>query len=193
MPSKRQSSDKDAVLMDFHALATLYASGKVKPSEVVNINLPSGRFLHNPAKKTVKDASRWATQQVDNAKAASSDWLDGVMHPSRDPIAAGIAAAGKWEDKVKKAITDKRFEKGLRKSSLSEIQQIATAVGTGGYETGVEARRQKVQRVVQELQPLVQAASDSIQAIPDTTDADRIKRLTEARRLMIEVGKRRAG
>jgi hypothetical protein len=96
-------------------------------------------------------------------------------------------------DKLKKAIAEKRFEKNLRKSSLSEIQTIAAAVGTGGYETGVEARRSKVTRVVNELQPLVQAASDAIQAIPDTTDADRIKRLTEARRLMIEVGKRRAG
>lgn len=183
----------DSTIKDFHALADAYTTGKVRPEDMVNVTLPSGRFLHNPAKRRVKDSSRWASQQVDNAVASAADWLSGVQNPARDPIAAAIDSKAKWANRLQAAISADSFAKGLRKSSLSEIQSIAAAVGPEGFSRGLEARRAKVARVVGELQPLSQAVSDAIQALPDATDADRAKRLAEARRLMLELGKRRKG
>jgi len=183
----------DSTIRDFHALADLYTSGRAPPGGVVNVNLPSGRYLHNPAKRRVKDASRWTSQQIENAKSAAADWLSGVQNPARDPIAAAIDAKMKWQNRLQAAITDDRFVKGLRKSSLSEIQAVAAAVGPEGFSRGIEARAAKIARVNAELQPLSQAVSDAIQALPDATDSDRAKRLTEARRLMLELGKRRRG
>jgi len=153
--------------------------------------ITEGILPGNPVTKKVKDATRWAAQQVDNAKAASRDWLDGVNNPSRDPIESAKAAKDKWADRLQQAIKDGKWEKGLAKSSAAEIKEVANAVGTSHYETGVEARRKKVSRVVTELQPLAQDVSNAIQALPDKTDADREKRLTTARKLMIEVGKKR--
>jgi len=169
----------------FNALADMYVQGQ-DPKAL-------GIIPANPVTKKVKSADRWAKQQVDNAKAASTDWLDGVQNPSRDPIEAAKAAKDKWADRLTAAMKAGKWEKGLGKSSAAEIKEIANAVGTSHYETGIEARRKKVARVVTELQPLAQAVSDTIQAMPDKTDADREKRLTQARKLMLEVGAKRRG
>ena len=71
--------------------------------------------------KRVKSADRWASQQINNAKAGSADWLDGIKNPSRDPIAAAIAAEGKYEEAMKKVLAEKRHVKGLQGKTLSDI------------------------------------------------------------------------
>ena len=147
----------------------------------------------NPVTKKVKSADRWAKQQVANAEASGDDWLDGVRNPSRDPIEAAIAAEDKWENRLQQAIKDKKWAKNLAKSSHAEIVEVAEALGTGVFTGSFAPRAKKIKRVVDELQPLVQAASDTIQAMSDKTDADREKRLLTARKLMIAVGKKRAG
>jgi len=169
----------------FNALAEMYQQGQ-DPKAL-------GIIPANPVTKKVKAADRWAKQQIDNAVAAADDWLDGVKNPSRNPIEAAIAAEKKWEDRLGTAIKEKRWAGGLKKSSPAEIIDVATKVGTGHYSTGVSARDVKIRRVVGELQPLAQAVSDTIQNMADGTDAEREKRLTSARKLMIELGKKRRG
>jgi len=176
--------EKDPVAF-FHALADMYVAGQ-DPKEL-------GIVPGNPVTRKVKSATRWADQQIKNAQAAADDWLDGVKNPARNPIEAALAAKGKFVDRLNKAIAEGKWEKGLAKSSQAEIIEIATKVGTGAYSTGVGARETKIKRVIGELQPLVQAVSDSIQAMPEATDADREKRLLSARKLMLEVGKKRRG
>lgn len=183
--SKRKWEEE--FLKDFDYAIEANRQGK----DLTGATLPSGRLLHNPAKRTVKSSTRWASQMVDNAKAASTDWLDGVRNPSRDPVEAAKDAIPKWEDRVQDAIKKGKMKKGLDKTSKAEIVSIAEKVGTGTFETGIEARRGKVERVVGELQPLVQALSDSIQAMADKTDADREKRLLAARKGMLAIGEKR--
>jgi len=169
----------------FRTLADLRAHG-IDPLE-------EGIVPSNPVTKKVKSADRWAKQQVETAVASAGKWLDGVNNPSRSPIAAGIEAEGKYADKVQQAIKEGRRVKGLQKSSDAEIIAVANRLGSGVYSSGVEARSAKVARVVNELQPLAQSVSDAIQGMSDKTDADREKRLLSARKLMIEVGKKRRG
>jgi len=169
----------------FRSLCELREQGKDPITEGI---LPG-----NPVTKTVKSADRWASQQISNAAAAGDDWLDGVKNPSRNPIESAIAAKDKFVDRLNAAIKDGKWEKNLAKSSLAEIVEVATKVGTGAYTTGVTARETKIRKRVAELQPLVQSVSNTIQAMPDKTDADREKRLVNARKLMIDVGKKRAG
>ena len=179
-----EAVEKDPIAV-FHQLADLAVAG-VDPVE-------SGLIPGNPVTKTVKSADRWAKQQVENAEASGDDWLDGVKNPSRDPIEAAIAAEEKWEDRLAQAIKDKKWSKNLKKSSHAEIVEIVDALGTGVYTNAFSPRAKKIRRVVGELQPLVQAASNTIQGMPEKTDAEREKRLLTARKLMIEVGKKRAG
>jgi hypothetical protein len=152
-----------------------------------------GLIPGNPVTKKVKDATRWAKQQVDNAVAARDDWLDGVKNPSRNPIEAALAANDKRIDRLQQSITSKKWEKNMAKVSPADIIEVATKLGSGVYSAGVEARTSKIQKRVNELQPLVQDVSNTIQSMSDKTDGDREKRLLSARKLMLEVGKKRAG
>jgi hypothetical protein len=183
-PRLKELLDKDPVAF-FNALAEMYQSGQDPKAMGI---IPS-----NPVTKKVKSPDRWAKQQIDNAVAAASDWLDGVKNPSRNPIEAALDKEKKWEDRLQTAIKDKKWSKNLKKVSPSDIVAVAEKLGTGVYSSGVSAREDKIKKRVSELQPLVQAVSDTIQAMPDDTDANREKRLISARKLMIEVGKKRAG
>ena len=183
-PKLKELLDKDPIAF-FNAVADMRLEGRDPVEEGI---LPG-----NPVTKKVKSPDRWAAQQIANAEGAGDDWLDGVKNPSRDPIESALAANEKRIDRLKQSITDKKWEKNLAKSSHSEIVEVCEELGTGVYTSGVKARTKKINRVVRELHPLVQAASDTIQGMSDKTDADREKRLTAARKLMIEVGKKRAG
>ena len=183
-PKLQELLDKDPVAF-FHALAEMYQSGQDPKAMGI---IPS-----NPVTKKVKSPDRWAKQQVENAVAASKDWLDGVKNPSRNPIEAALDKKDKWVDRLTTAIKDDKWAKNLKKVSPSDIVAVAEKLGTRVYEDGVQARTDKINKRVGELQPLVQAVSDTIQAMPDKTDADREKRLISARKLMLEVGKKRAG
>jgi len=171
------------------ALFHMFAEMREKGTDPITEGVLPG----NPVTKKVKSVARWVEQQVKGAEDAGDAWLDGVKNPSRDPIASAIAAKDKYKNRLEQAIKDGKWEKNLAKSSHAEIVEVAEAVGTGAYTGGVTARKKKISRVVTELQPLVQSVSDAIQAMPDGTDAEREKRLTAARKLMLEVGKKRAG
>jgi hypothetical protein len=183
-PKLQELLDKDPVAF-FHALAEMYQSGQDPKAMGI---IPS-----NPVTKKVKSPDRWAKQQVENAVAASKDWLDGVKNPSRNPIEAALDKKDKWVDRLTTAIKDDKWAKNLKKVSPSDIVAVAEKLGTRVYEDGVTARTDKINKRVGELQPLVQAVSDTIQAMPDKSDSDREKRLISARKLMLEVGKKRAG
>ena len=183
-PRIRKLAQEDPVAL-FLSLAKMREQGKDPVAQGI---LPA-----NPVTKKVKDVTRWVKQQIENAEAAGDDWLDGVKNPSRDPIAAALAANDKRIDRLQKSIKDKKWEKNLAKSSHAEIVEVAEKVGTGKYTGGVRARETKIKRIVNELHPLVQSVSDAIQAMPDKTDANREARLVAARKLMIAVGEKRAG
>ena len=183
-PRIRELAVTDPIAL-YSMLAEMRRQGKDPITEGI---LPS-----NPVTKKVKDVTRWVDQQVKGAEDSGDAWLEGVKNPSRDPIAAAIAAKDKYKDRLEQAIKDGKWEKNLAKSSHAEIVKVAEAVGTGAYTGGVTARKEKIARVVRELQPLVQSVSDAIQAMPDKTDANREARLIAARKLMIQVGKDRAG
>jgi len=155
--------------------------------------ITEGILPGNPVTKKVKDATRWAEQQIKNAKDAADDWLSGVKNPSRNPIEAALAANDKRIDRLNESIKNKKWEKNLGRATLADITTVCDKLGSSVFSAGVEARTMKINKRVGELQPLAQDVSNTIQAMPDKTDADREKRLTAARKLMIAVGVRRAG
>lgn len=147
----------------------------------------------NPVTKKVVSATRWAAKLIENASRSGDAWLAGVAAPSRNPIDAALASKDKYYDKLDEAKKIGKWEKNTAKVTAAEIIATAQALGTRVYTDGVAARTPKINKRVGELQPLVQAVSDSIQTMPDKTDANREARLLAARKLMLEVGKKRAG
>jgi len=169
----------------FHILAELRSQG-IEPKEI-------GLVPGNPVTKKVPSGEKMATKLVNRVSVAAEDWVAGIKSPSRDPIEAALAAKDKFVDRLNTAIKEGRWEGGLKKTSHAEIVKVVDKLGSKVFTDGVSAREDKIKRVFGELQPLFQSVSDTIQAMPDKTDADREKRLLTARKLMLEVGKKRRG
>jgi hypothetical protein len=190
-PAPKKESTWESIKRDFEALLEAYTNRGINPDDVVNVSLPSGRFLHNPAKKKVISPERWAAKQIGNATRGADNWLEGVKNPSRDPPSAALDAKDKWVDRLQAAIKAGKWEKRLKKVSHADIVAVAEKVGPEGFRRGIESREDKIKKVVGELQPMFQAVSDTIQAMDNKTDADREKRLIAARKLMLELGQKR--
>ena len=169
----------------FHLLVELRSQG-IDPKEV-------GVVPGNPVTKKVPSGAKMAEKLVKRASVAGDDWVEGIKNPSRDPIEAALAAKDKFIDRLTAALKAGKWDAGLKRTSHAEIVKVVEALGSTVYTSGVEARKAKITKVFNELQPLFQSVSDTIQAMPDKTDADREKRLLMARKLMLEIGKKRAG
>jgi len=174
------------------AFNTLVAAMQANPEMAAKV---MGEKQGNPVTlgSPVISAEDWADKQVKNASAASGTWLKNVKRPRRNPISAALAASAKRENAVKDSLATKKWDKAMSKVDEAAMYATIDKRGESAFRAGVEDRAAKVLARVKELQPLVTAVSTTIQNMPDATDADREKRLLSARRLMIEVGKKRLG
>jgi hypothetical protein len=143
--------------------------------------------------EAVISAAKWAEKQIRNATNAGQDWLDGVLHPSRDPVAAAIKAAPKYKARMAESLAQDKWVKSMAKVDSSSIAGVAQRVGAAGYAAGIAARVEKITRVVAELQPKVSALRAQILNMPDGTDQERENRMLAAKRGMQAIGKQRRG
>lgn len=150
--------------------------------------LPSGRYLHNPAKKTVKSGDAMATKLITNAVAGSAGWVEATLNPSRDPIDAAIGAEAKHKANTERALREGRFKKGLMTVDKSAMRDTITKVGGGALAAGVQARESKIRKKFNELQPKLQSLSDTIQSMPNDNDAANEARVVAAVRGMRKIG-----
>jgi len=135
----------------------------------------------------------WADKQVSRAAAAAAEWEKNVQRPRRDPLKAAIAAGPKRAEKIRESLDQKKWEKAMAKVDEDLMYSVIRKRGASAFRSGVEDRKAKVVARAKELQPMVAALKQTIDAMPDVTDADREKRLLAARRGMIEIGKKRRG
>lgn len=148
-----------------------------------------GVHINNPG----PDPAKTAEKLVRRAQAAAGDYVDGMQNPKRDPVQAAVRAEGKYEDRVRAAIANKAYGKGVRKQDYAEAIRIATEDGGSAYVSGVSKRESKIRRVHADLMPRLGALSQAIQQMPQDTDAQREQRLLAARKGAIAIGKARKG
>lgn len=141
----------------------------------------------------VLSPEEWAEKQTKRATDAAADWEKRVLKPRKLPTEAAIKADGKRKDRLAEAERTGKWLAKMKKVDVDEMYETIKKVGAAGFRAGVEARAHKIKRVVNDLQPLVAAAAATLDAMPTATDADREKKLLAARRIMIEIGKKRAG
>jgi hypothetical protein len=135
----------------------------------------------------------WAAKQTARAAAAADTWLAGVQRPRKNPVEAALQANAKRKDKLAQAEKAGKWEKAMAKVNIDEMQQTIKNVGSAAYANGISARAGKINRVYNELQPMVATLAAAIDAMPQATDTDREKRLLAARKGMIEIGNKRTG
>jgi len=179
----------DNVVDGFHKMVTRMEADPDYAADLI------GPHKGNPITygEAVISAEEWAEKQVKRASAAAGDWERNVQRPRRDPIKGAIAAAAKRRQKVMESLDTAKWEKAMGKVDETTMYEVIRKRGASAFRAGVEDRAAKVRARVAELQPLVTAVKKQIEAMPDVTDADREARLLAARRLMIEVGKKRRG
>lgn len=76
----------------------------------------------------------------------SEDYRIGVENPRRDWATAAAAAEGAYQDGVQKAITQKRFGKGVKAAGTSSWQQGAITKGVARWGPGVQLAQDKYAR-----------------------------------------------
>ena len=141
----------------------------------------------------VTDPASWAKDQVEAAKAKATKWLEKSRKPKKVPSEAALAAGGKYKARLQEALDGDFWAKAMAKVDESLRMVIIEAGGATGFSTGVEKHKAKVEAKVKELQPLVLALAQEIDALPQDTDSDREARMLAARRGMIAIGKKMKG
>lgn len=122
----------------------------------------------------------WVDKQINTLQAVGeTNYRNGITRPKRDPIAAGIAAQGAYEAKMRDPEVLRRREAGLRRTNMEEWAMLAETLGAPRLVAGVVGRRFKVERAVGNLHGKLSQHLQRIDALPNVTDADRERRMIE--------------
>lgn len=124
------------------------------------------------------DPAEWVRKQVDNLSAVGeTNYRQGITHPKRSPIQAGIAAQATYEARMRDPNVLKRREAGLRQTSDEEWAANSESIGASRLVAGVVNRRAKIERKVSALHGRMVQHLQTIDSMPNVSDADRENRM----------------
>ena len=133
-----------------------------------------------PTVTRIIPADEWVEKQLRNLQAVGEqNYREGITRPKKDPIAAGIAAQGAYENAMRDPEVLKRRVAGLQRTNMEEWASMAERVGASRLVAGVVERRFKVERAVASLHGHLAQHLQRIDAMPNVTDADRERRMVE--------------
>lgn len=141
----------------------------------------------------VPSADEWADKMVANATRSGDEWLKKTLSPRKNPIEAAIAADKKRKDRLDEAERQGKWKKSMERVDVDEMYATIEAVGAGGYTAGIESRKGKIKSKINKLRPQVLALAETIDKMPQDSDAQREARMLAARRGMIKVGQKLRG
>lgn len=117
--------------------------------------------------------ARWR----DSAGAGQQRYVEGIQATQKDIVGLAIAAKPKLLANVQQAITSGRWERRLQEVGTAGIKAKAIAKA-GNYSTGIQAGVEDYQRAMSTWLPIIQSASQSVQAMPNTSFQDSLNRMT---------------
>ncbi len=133
-----------------------------------------------PTVQRLPTAQQWLTKQIGNLQAVGeTNYRAGITRPKKDPIAAGIAAQGKYEAEMRKPEVLARRADKLKKTNMDEWASMAERVGAARLVSGVTERQYKVERFLGNYVPKLEAHLRTVDSLPQITDADRERRMLE--------------
>ena len=135
----------------------------------------------------VVEATDWAKDQVDSAKAKSSKWLARSKRPRKDPKERARKSAGKYHANMEKVLAELSWEAGIEGYDEALREAMIDECGETGFKAGIERKRKKVNARVGKLQPLVAALAATLDAMDVDTDDQREAKMIAARRGMIAI------
>lgn len=129
-------------------------------------------------------ADKIAKKMVDNASRSTEAYKDGVLSPKRGPASSALAAADKRAEAVRKAEENRTWEKSMSTVTDQYVSQRAAEVGAPRYASGVTAAKPKIEKFWRSWHPILESIEAEVQAMPDTSDADREARMIANLRAM---------
>jgi len=183
---KEKNPDPLSIFQKAFAVELAKGMGTIKAMEVKSAAKPP-----NPITITegVIDPVTWAGLIVKRGSEAADYWKDRTLHPSKDPIKAGIDAEAFYVSQTKAALDSGARKHALEKTNLTEYGEIVEATPASAYGDGITRKKAKIENKIGKLQPLVEGLRKAIAAMPETTDGEREKKMIAARRGMKLVGK----
>jgi len=125
----------------------------------------------------VKSAEKWVEKQLARVRVAGGDFKDGVNAVTESPAAKALAANAKRVAKLQESIAKKTWEAKMSKVSLEDWKSKASTIGADRFISGVEANVDKIEKFVRSFQPKLSSLAASVNAMPETSEAERDNRV----------------
>ncbi len=138
----------------------------------------------------VVDAEAWTDDMTTAAKAKSAKWLANSLKPRKDPKDRARKAAKKYENNMREALEEKRWDKGIDSYDETVRQETIVAVGEAGFRSGIDTKKAKIKHKIAKLQPLVAAMTETLDQMPVDTSDQRAAKMIAARDGMLAVKKK---
>ena len=169
----------------------------IEADETLHRELTEGRPSGNPIQlgPRLPDAKTWAEDQIAGAKAKSGKWLRNTIHPRKNfkEEALRPEAQKRYKDSMEKVISQGLHAGGMALVDESETMAIIEARGDSVYSKGIEDRRKKIERRVQELHGDRLALANVVDGMPTATDEDREAKMVKNVRGLKAIGAARRG
>lgn len=137
----------------------------------------------------VADPVTWADDMQTAAKNKADKWLKNSLAPKKSPKERAKKAAKKYDNNMRAALDEKRWDAGIDAYDEDLRMQTIEAVGTTGFRAGLDAKKLKIEAKIKKLQPLVAALADTLDKMPVDTAEQRGAKMLAARDGMIAVKK----
>jgi hypothetical protein len=115
-------------------------------------------------------AAKWAQR----TSASTDAYQAGIQRVSQAPGAAAAAKADKWQQAVSQARDKYRARVGS--VSLADWQQAALQKGASRFAAGAQASQNKMSAFLREFVPHLEAVTQRVRSMPDTTLEQRLER-----------------
>jgi len=153
---------------------------------------PGNPGKHNPERGVIS-AEEWVEDMLTGAEAKVKQWKARALNPRYDPITAAIKAWDKFVDRVRKALEDEVWLNKMKRLTFDDVKAGIEVTPDRLFFDRMKAKKAKILKRIGELQPLVDALSKEIRAMPEATDAEREARMLAARRGMLAIGRKLKG
>lgn len=124
------------------------------------------------AKGFAKAAANWKAR-MQTAGTAYSDGIDAV---TQSPMEAAANAKDAYAQGVNEAVASGRYERGLRRVSMSDWKKAAKEKGASRLASGANAAAGKVEKFFAVFGPKLMAITEQVRAMPKGTFEERQQR-----------------
>ncbi len=119
-------------------------------------------------------AEKWGRRLVQSTQ----DIRTGVERVSENPAEKAIAAQDKMVSKFNAAMQQGKYERAMRRVTLSDWKRATIEVGLGRIPQGVEKAQPKMQEFGRQLIEHINGGLGDLDRMPDVTLEDSISRMT---------------